>query len=250
MRIWIVMFLVSGAARAQQNGASLCAGASTQADAQECTRAVAGRRVDRAAVDLCRRVSTSRDVVECAYAVAGHSIDAAAVRSCSRVSTSHDVVQCAHAIADKGYDPSELSMCDRSSTSAGVVSCMRESGRRWAPRNNNQWQGNNNWQGNWQNNNWQNDPPRVSAAGTWRSTSGNMYTIPPSDTEFDIVCRFREGGKALYQGHWVRGRRGQQFYWDDPNSGHRLTATFQQGNSDSLRVDDEDSGRVFWWVRM
>jgi hypothetical protein len=79
----VVAVLLAGPASAQ-SGAELCGRIGSQAELNECTAIVAGRRVDAAAVALCGRIGSSREIVECARAVAGRSVSSEAVSLCGR----------------------------------------------------------------------------------------------------------------------------------------------------------------------
>jgi hypothetical protein len=160
MRYAVVVIILSVAGSASaQSGAELCGRIGTQAELNECTALVAGRRVDANAVQLCGRIGTNREIVECARAVAGRSVsneavslcsrigtnreivgcawavanhwqDAGAVAGCNRVGTNDGIVRCARAIADKQYAPEELELCGRNGSNDGIVQCMQSTGRR------------------------------------------------------------------------------------------------------------------------
>ena len=115
--------------RVDQAAVEVCGRTSTSGDVVLCARAVAGFAVATQAVELCGRTSTSSDVVLCAQAVAGHGLEDGAVGACGRTSTSGDVVACGRAIADKSYSPEEINLCSGVATSAGVVECLSAAGR-------------------------------------------------------------------------------------------------------------------------
>jgi hypothetical protein len=160
MRYVLLVLLLSlpGLARAQ-SGAALCGRIGSQAELNECTSLVAGRRVDATAAELCGRIGSNREIVECARAVAGravsseavslcgrigsnreivgcaravagHGLDDGAVAACSRVGSNDGIGRCARAIADKQYAPEELELCGRNGSNEGIVQCLQSTGRR------------------------------------------------------------------------------------------------------------------------
>lgn len=82
----------------------------------------------------------------------------------------------------------------------------------------------------------------MRAAGVWRSTSGNTFTVPAQRGSFNIILTTPRGGKQLYRAHWVAGMEGVQFRY----AGN--TATFNAA-SGRLRVVDT-GGRVNFWTRI
>jgi hypothetical protein len=74
----------------------------------------------------------------------------------------------------------------------------------------------------------------ASAAGTWKSTSGNTFVIPDSKTEFDVVRQGPDGARELMKARWVEGMTGTQFTYR--SNGVTCTATFNQRDPDMLRV--------------
>lgn len=82
----------------------------------------------------------------------------------------------------------------------------------------------------------------MRAAGVWRSTSGNTFTVPAQPGAFNIILTTPRGGKQLYRASWVAGMEGVQFRY----SGN--TATYN-ATSGRIRVVDT-AGRANYWTRV
>lgn len=89
----------------------------------------------------------------------------------------------------------------------------------------------------------------VSAVGVWRSTSGNVFTIPPSKTDFDIIVKTTDGRKLLGRGQWDKQWIGYRFfYWVEGYPNKYGVATFLPDTPDTLQVQYD--GRTTFWQRM
>lgn len=97
---------------------------------------------------------------------------------------------------------------------------------------------------------WSGDVKAASAVGVWKSTSGNSFTIPASQTDFDIVCKNQKGEKSLLQGKWSQGKVGHQFTYGNGN----VICTFDVKNPDTLTCQLYDPKTQMWsttyWVRV
>jgi hypothetical protein len=96
---------------------------------------------------------------------------------------------------------------------------------------------------------WAGDAHAASAAGTWKSTSGNTFTIPDSKTDFDIICKTRAGQKMLLQGKWSKDKVGVQFTYGEGT----VVCTFDSKNPDTLTCQQYDANTKKWnttyWIR-
>ncbi|MCB9638160.1 MAG: hypothetical protein H6727_04535 [Myxococcales bacterium] len=85
----------------------------------------------------------------------------------------------------------------------------------------------------------------IAWAGRWRSTSGNIFTVPHSRGPFNIIVTYRNGRKGVLRAYWVRGLVGIQFRYGRPAN----TVTYNPRRPGRLRVVDA-RGRIFWWIRV
>jgi hypothetical protein len=85
------------------------------------------------------------------------------------------------------------------------------------------------------------------APGVWRSTSGNTFVIPNSQTNFDIIMKAPDGRHYIAHGWWVAGRIGVQFQYRFDGSPNIInTATFLRNNPNSMQVVSTDGSRNYW----
>ncbi|MCA9790765.1 MAG: hypothetical protein KC910_03190 [Candidatus Eremiobacteraeota bacterium] len=84
------------------------------------------------------------------------------------------------------------------------------------------------------------------ASGVWRSTTGNTFTIPPSDTDFDIYINTTDGRKLHATGEW--DEVGYSFYYTvDGMSGAAYVE--YDADQDALSVTSHE-GVQSWWRRV
>jgi hypothetical protein len=97
---------------------------------------------------------------------------------------------------------------------------------------------------------WAGNANAASAVGTWKSTSGNQFTIPDSKKDFDIVCKTPKGEKSLLQGRWSDKKIGVQFTYGNGS----VFCTFDAKNPDSLTCQQYHADTKTWsttyWVRI
>lgn len=88
----------------------------------------------------------------------------------------------------------------------------------------------------------------MRAAGVWRSTSGNTFTVPARRGNFNIIMTSPRGAKQLYQAYWVSGMEGVQFrYGAGPNRATYNTVTFN-ARTGQLRL--VSGGKAYYWRRV
>lgn len=96
---------------------------------------------------------------------------------------------------------------------------------------------------------WKRDRRRSRAAmwaGTWKSTSGNVFTVAARrGGPFNIIRTSPKGRKAVIVARWVEGMEGTQFEYGKP----AVTVTYNPEARGRLRVVDS-AGKVFWWSGM
>ncbi|MBW2731444.1 MAG: DUF4476 domain-containing protein [Deltaproteobacteria bacterium] len=85
----------------------------------------------------------------------------------------------------------------------------------------------------------------ASVYGSWRSSSGNVFTITQTGAGFRLSATLTKGGRKVLHGNWVPGMRGLQFsYWD----GVKVIGTFRPGDPNRIRVRTPTT--TTWWQRM
>jgi len=92
--------------------------------------------------------------------------------------------------------------------------------------------------------------PITSVSGSWRSSSGNRFTIvpsPSSTTTFDVVLTRPNGELRLYPARWVPGLEGTQFTYEADWTLH--TATIDARTLAAIRVTNNGSAQGTMWTR-
>lgn len=84
-------------------------------------------------------------------------------------------------------------------------------------------------------------------AGTWRSTSGNLFVVPASRGSFNIIIKHPNGTQRVVRAHWVAGMEGTQFYYYFGRD--RVTATFNARDRNRIRTVNS-AGTVTFWTRI
>jgi len=88
-------------------------------------------------------------------------------------------------------------------------------------------------------------------SGRWKSSSGNVFTIPASTTDFVIYIHMTNGQRLTGRGRWFDGQIGHRFrYWVDgyPESSW-VDCTFERSNPNAMRVHGAD-GETQTWIRI
>lgn len=92
--------------------------------------------------------------------------------------------------------------------------------------------------------------PVTSVSGSWRSTSGNRFTVVPAlagAATFDVVMARPNGELRLYTARWVPGLEGTQFTYEADWTLH--TATIDARTLASVRVTNNGSAQGTMWTR-
>jgi|GEM_PF-2262362 len=88
----------------------------------------------------------------------------------------------------------------------------------------------------------------ASAAGEWKSSSGNTFIIPKvRGSKFDIINHAKNGKWFVYSAWWIKGMEGTQFKYGNPRS--PSTGTFNARNPNTLRVVSAQR-KAFTWTRI
>lgn len=85
---------------------------------------------------------------------------------------------------------------------------------------------------------------RMVFAGVWRSSSGNFFTVPATNQNFNMIATLTNGRKQVYYARWVPGMEGVQFQYGNPP----LTVTYNRQYG-KMRVVGSN-GVVTWWTRV
>ncbi len=85
-------------------------------------------------------------------------------------------------------------------------------------------------------------------AGTWKSTNGNLISIPSTPDDFDLIIKHVDGHKELTHAHWTSGMVGIEF-WFESEKGVKVVCTYNRGK-DQVRTVNTKNGKENWWVRV
>jgi hypothetical protein len=86
---------------------------------------------------------------------------------------------------------------------------------------------------------------QYDASGVWRSTTGNVFTIPASSEYFDLIITSPQGQTLLGQGQWVK--KGHSFtYTVSGVSG----SAFASYNSQYDALEVRGPNGTSWWRRV
>ena len=82
-------------------------------------------------------------------------------------------------------------------------------------------------------------------AGTWKSTTGNIFTVSARRGPFHIILTRTNGRKEVFVANWVEEMVGTQFEYGSPPN----TVTYNPRSRARVRVTSAN-GTVNWWQKL